>query len=444
MSNYKDLKKVNFSNIIDRGTEGTQVAVGTTAQRGSTTGQFRFNSSTNTAEYYNGSAFVTLDSAPTITSIAPSNIAGTSTSTDIVITGTGFATTVSVLAIGTDSSEIAATTVVRNSATQVTATFNGTNFDNANEDYGIKVTNTGSNLAVLQESILSVNASPIFTKSSGNIGNIYNSSRSGISITCPATDPEGGTLTFSISSGSLPGGLSISSSDGTISGDANSVGSNTTSNFTVSCTDGSNTSTRDYNIVVYAAITETFTSSQTWTKPEGVVNVSVELAGGGGGGGGGGSGGGCGYASGGGGGSGGTGEDSSYKGGNGSSGGNYNRGNGGHGGGSNYNSAVSVDVSSVSSVSIGVGGGGAGGNGGLYRGGSPSGSFGGRSGSGGSHGGQSSFGSFASTSGSNSTINQSGNANNGSDDTVNNSGYRPSSDGNVGGVGGAGAVRITY
>ena len=37
---------VSFENISDTGTEGTKVASGTTAQRGSTTGQWRFNSTT--------------------------------------------------------------------------------------------------------------------------------------------------------------------------------------------------------------------------------------------------------------------------------------------------------------------------------------------------------------------------------------------------------------
>ena len=43
---------VSFENITDTGTEGTRVATGTTAQRGSTAGQLRFNSTTNLAEYY--------------------------------------------------------------------------------------------------------------------------------------------------------------------------------------------------------------------------------------------------------------------------------------------------------------------------------------------------------------------------------------------------------
>ena len=55
MSNYSTLK--NTANIIDLGTEGTRIASGTTAQRGSTAGQVRFNNQTNQLEYYNGSAW---------------------------------------------------------------------------------------------------------------------------------------------------------------------------------------------------------------------------------------------------------------------------------------------------------------------------------------------------------------------------------------------------
>ena len=37
---------VTFENITDTGTAGTKVATGTTAQRGSTTGQWRYNTTT--------------------------------------------------------------------------------------------------------------------------------------------------------------------------------------------------------------------------------------------------------------------------------------------------------------------------------------------------------------------------------------------------------------
>ena len=51
---------VSFSNISDTGTEGTKVATGTTAQRGSTTGQWRYNTTTNFFEGRNNAgAFLT-------------------------------------------------------------------------------------------------------------------------------------------------------------------------------------------------------------------------------------------------------------------------------------------------------------------------------------------------------------------------------------------------
>ena len=44
MTKARDIADFKFENIVDTGTAGTKVASGTTAQRGSTIGQFRFNS----------------------------------------------------------------------------------------------------------------------------------------------------------------------------------------------------------------------------------------------------------------------------------------------------------------------------------------------------------------------------------------------------------------
>ena len=60
-----------FVNISDTGTEGTKVASGTTAQRGSTAGQIRFNTTTGLAEYYTGSEFKSIDTPPTVTAVSP-------------------------------------------------------------------------------------------------------------------------------------------------------------------------------------------------------------------------------------------------------------------------------------------------------------------------------------------------------------------------------------
>ena len=62
-----------FVNITDTGTEGLKLPVGTTAQRGSTEGQFRYNSDTDSFEGRNNSQFIALESAVTLSSISPAN-----------------------------------------------------------------------------------------------------------------------------------------------------------------------------------------------------------------------------------------------------------------------------------------------------------------------------------------------------------------------------------
>ena len=82
---------VSFENISDTGTTGTKVASGTTAQRGSTTGQWRYNTSTGFFEGRNASTFSTLEPTPTVTSVDDTEVdsAGGGNQT-IVITGTNF------------------------------------------------------------------------------------------------------------------------------------------------------------------------------------------------------------------------------------------------------------------------------------------------------------------------------------------------------------------
>ena len=62
-----------FVNISDTGTEGTKVASGTSAQRGSTTGQWRYNTTLGLFEGRNASEFKLFDTAPTVTGFSASN-----------------------------------------------------------------------------------------------------------------------------------------------------------------------------------------------------------------------------------------------------------------------------------------------------------------------------------------------------------------------------------
>jgi hypothetical protein len=277
-----------FVNTEITGTEAAKMPVGTTAERANVqAGDIRFNSTTSLMEYYDGVQWKSIDSPPAVTSISPSNIADSDSSVDITINGLNFISGGQVVtAVGSDGSTITAGTVTRVSNTELTANFDGTSFDNAQEPYDIKVENSNSGLSIVGSDLLNVNASPAWTVSAGSLGSIYDSLRTGVSFTTGATDSEGASLTYSVSVGSLPAGLSIDSATGTISGNATAVGSDTTSTFTLSVTDGTNTVTRQYSITVNApAITSyTSTGSGTFSVPSGITAVDVLVVAGGGGG----------------------------------------------------------------------------------------------------------------------------------------------------------------
>ena len=100
------------TNITDDGTEGTKVAVGTTAQRGSTTGQWRFNTTTGFFEGRNNSgSFQSLEPTPSVISAdateVDSNAGGNIT---IRVTGTNFTSGATIKFVGNDASEITAST----------------------------------------------------------------------------------------------------------------------------------------------------------------------------------------------------------------------------------------------------------------------------------------------------------------------------------------------
>ena len=279
MTKARDIADFKFENITDTGTEGTKVAVGTTAQRGSTTGQIRFNSTTGLAEYYDGTQFKSIDSPPTVSSVNSSNFESSALPTNIVITGSGFSSAIAVKFIGNDGTETSAGTTTRDSATQITAQIPNT-ITSANEPYDVKVINSNSNLSNILADAFNIDASPVFSVASGSLGTIL-SGASGSGLTqVTATDDEGDSITFSISSGSIPSGLTFNS-DGTFSGNASDVGSNTVSTFTVQASDGTNTSTRQYTAQVNAPTYVQLSGSGTWSVPSGVTSAEILIVGGG-------------------------------------------------------------------------------------------------------------------------------------------------------------------
>ena len=233
-----------FVNISDTGTEGTKVAAGTTAQRGSTTGQFRFNTTTNLAEYYTGALFKSIDSPPTVSSVDDTEVdsAGGGNQT-IVITGANFQTGAIASFIGSSASFNASTTTV-NSDTQITAVAPKASFLNAQEPYKVKVLNT-SGLSGELVNAINVDNTPNWSTASGSLGN-FTISSGNQSVTVSATDPEGETVVYSLQSGTLPAGTTLNSSTGVISGTVS--GTVQTYSFTLRATAGGKTADRAFSI----------------------------------------------------------------------------------------------------------------------------------------------------------------------------------------------------
>ena len=246
MTKARDIADFKFEDIVDTGTEGTKVASGTTAQRGSTTGQWRFNSTTGFFEGYDGNSFSTLEPDPIITGISPTT--ATTANQSIVISGQNFFSGSTVKFIGTDGTEYNSPSVTVNSVSQITATTPSSVLTVANEPYDVRVTSSSNKISTLSDA-LDAGGSPTWNTASGTIATV-NDVATGTHATVSATDPDGQTISYSVQSGSLPTGTSLNTSTGVISGDPDNVSNSTSSTFTLRASDGTNNTDRSFNIIV--------------------------------------------------------------------------------------------------------------------------------------------------------------------------------------------------
>ena len=114
--------------------------------------------------------------------------------------------------------------------------------------YALVISNTDGGSAT-SASAVSYNGIPAFTHAAGSLGTVNEGTTVNLSVV--ATEPDGGAITHTVTSGSLPSGLSLNASTGAITGTAPSVSANTTSNFSITATDNENQSTvRAYSITV--------------------------------------------------------------------------------------------------------------------------------------------------------------------------------------------------
>lgn len=230
---------------------------------------------------------------PTVSSVSPTNaVSGDGSGNhSFTITGSGFTGATANL-INASGNTISFDSQTVNSDTQITGVIAKSSLPNSGEPYDVRVA-AASGLASTIENQINVDAQPAFDIAAGSLGTIGNGARSGLSFGLTASDPESTTVTYAHVSGTLPAGLSFSTSTGTLSGNATAVGSNTTYNFTIEARDAaSNATERAFSLTVNAPQYQSFTSSGTFSVPSGTSAVDVLVVAGGGSGGGGHSGGG--------------------------------------------------------------------------------------------------------------------------------------------------------
>ena len=178
---------------------------------------------------------------PTVTSLS---YPGSATAADpaggqtVTLTGTGFASGATVTVGGTTAPAVSFV-----SATTLTITTPV----KAAGDYDVVVTNTDTGSATFINGI-SYNGIPTWTTAAGSLGT-FASAQTISTITLQATEPDAGTITFNITNGALPTGLSLTGAN--IDGTTSLETAETLYTFTVTATDDeSQTTPRVFTITV--------------------------------------------------------------------------------------------------------------------------------------------------------------------------------------------------
>ena len=220
-------------------------------------GMLVYNSTMGMLQQNNSSGWASIASPPVYGSVNVSNLEESDTTQTLVITGSNFDSGASAKLIDNNGTTKNPTTSTRNSSTQITIAYTGGDLlaETVAQPLDIVVTNA-SGLGTTAENAITIDAKPVWV--SPAIGELTDQTyREDIAISTlnfVATDVET-TPTYTISSGALPSGLSLSSA-GALTGtpnvndtyNANGV----THNFDVRADDGTgNTVDRSFSIVRY-------------------------------------------------------------------------------------------------------------------------------------------------------------------------------------------------
>jgi len=204
-------------------------------------GYIVFNTTTATMEQYDGSSWTEMSKPPIISTLSYS---GSATAVDpaggetITISGSNFKSGVNVR-----FGQTYATSVTRTNSTSLSVVVPALTAG----DYNVIVENGDGMQATLTNGLTS-NAAPVFTTASGSLGSIQNDAAI-TTITLVATETDGGAITYNVTTGALPTGLSLSGAD--IDGTPTGYTAETTANFTITATDDEGqTTTRNFSLTV--------------------------------------------------------------------------------------------------------------------------------------------------------------------------------------------------
>jgi hypothetical protein len=220
----------------------------TTSERGTISavpGMLIYNSTTGTLQQYLGDlVWASIAPSAAITSVTlPGSQTAVFTGDTITINGVGFDTNAVVSYLDSSNTETSAPTTTRISSTQLTATIPSLTEDT----YDVVVTN-GTGVTATFADAFDVDGLAVFNSPSGSLGTLFDRVDSA-NFDAGATE-DGSVLNVSITSGSLPNGLSISS-QGLITGTPNTQLPTATYSFSVSAVDAENqTATRNFSITI--------------------------------------------------------------------------------------------------------------------------------------------------------------------------------------------------
>ena len=241
------------------GTAYLKVPIGTTAQRpaAATAGMLRFNSTTSKLEQHNGTTWIPVSTPPVVDSLS---YPGSQTAVDpaggetITLTGSNFGSIPIIKLIapnGTEYDALSESFVSSTSVTFVTPNVSGT----GDGDYDVRVENPDGGVA-LKTDFITIDGPVTFSSHAAGATIASVEEGASISVTIVASEPDSGTITYSVSAGALPSGVTLNTSTGVISGTAPTTGSDTNYNFTIQATDPENQSaTRSFVINVTVPLT---------------------------------------------------------------------------------------------------------------------------------------------------------------------------------------------